>query len=402
MSAEWAKDFQVLTSKTHTEQAIWWLNGFWKKGASEYVEEIWKITHQFLALDLGKPVLYGGKMPDFKENCDLDELNSHRVLEALGETMTVVALRKRLQALDIDNNKRMAISEYLLDKYKKTPLELVRSPQGDVDPVLLAAAVKACDEAGAALDQSSADAEAAAIALRESQKAAADAARAKAEADQTAAQAAEAKAHADDEAGKAARALAAAQAAENIVRAAEAELQAAIDEISSLEKTKADKIAQAQAVIDDPKTSAMKRGVAVQERDSTKAEDPLPLRKAKITQQAALKKVEKARKIAEEETAKAAAAKKVSDDAADAAAKAKHEADEAADAAAAAKQAAEEAAEAAAAAKERADEAKEAAQRALEAAEQALTDLKAKGGEAPMGKLWWMDRVLKEKKKFMK
>lgn len=316
--------------------------------------------------------------------------------------MTVVALRKRLQALDIDNNKRMAISEYLLDKYKKTPLELVRSPQGSVDPVLLAAAIKACDDAGVALDQSSADAEAAAVALRESQQAAAEAARAKTEADETAAQAAKAKAHADSEAEKAAQALAAAQAAENTVRAAEAELQAAIDEISNLEKTKANKVAAAQAIIDDPKTSAMKRGVAVQERDSTLAEDPLPLRKAKITQQAALKKVEKARKIAEEETAKAAEAKRVSDEAAAAAAKAKHEADEAANAAAAAKQAAEEAAEAAAAAKVRADEAKVAAQRAFEAAEKALADLKAKGGEAPMGKLWWLDRVLKEKKKFMK
>ena len=38
------------------------------------------------------------------------------------------------------------------------------------------------------------------------------------------------------------------------------------------------------------------------------AEDPLPLKKAKITQNAALKKVTKARKIAEEETDAAATA----------------------------------------------------------------------------------------------
>jgi len=402
MSADWAEDFRALTSKTHTNQAIWWLNGFWKKGAEQYAETIWNITHQFLALDLGKPLLYGGKMPDFKESADLDELNSHRVLEALGETMTVVALRKRLQALDIDNNKRMAISEYLLDKYKKTPLELVRSPQGEIDPVLLAAAVKACDEASAALDQASSDAEAAAAALQASKQAAAEAARSKEEADSRAKQAAAAKKQADSDAAKAAETHAAAQSAEATVRAAEAELQSAVDEITRLEEAKRSKIATAQAVIDDPKTSAMKRGVAVQERDSTLAEDPLPLRKAKITQQAALKKVEKARKIAEEETLKAAEAKEKSDTAAAAAALAKQESDDAAEAAAAAKQAADEAAEAAAAAKERADEAKKEAQRALAAAEKALADLKAKGGDAPMGKLWWMDRVLKEKKKYMK
>lgn len=58
----------------------------------------------------------------------------------MGETMTVVALRKRLKELDIDNNKRMAISEYLISKYGKTPHELVSAQQGTVEPEQLAAA----------------------------------------------------------------------------------------------------------------------------------------------------------------------------------------------------------------------------------------------------------------------
>jgi len=326
----WKSEFAELTAKTHTEQGIWWLNGFWKAGAEDYKEDIWTVVHQFIECQIDGPVLYGSKKQEYKEEADLDEFKSHRILEIMGETLTVVALRKRLKELDIDNNNRMAISEYLLDKYKKTPEELVNAPQGDLDPAKLAAAQAACDAAGDALAAAQADAQAAAAAKKAAEVA-----------------------------------LEVAQAAEAEVRAAEAELQAAIAEITRLEEEKAEKIAKCQAIIDSD-AGAVKKGRAVQEKEQTLAEDPLPLRKAKITQQAALRKVEKARKLAEEETAKSAAA-----------------------------------AEAAAAAKEEADRSEKAAEQALQEALAALEELKKKGG-TPMGKIWWMERVLAEKKKFMK
>lgn len=300
----WEAKFSELTSKTHTEQGIWWLNGFWEDGAKQYAEDIWKCVHQFIECQIDGPVLYGSKKQDFKEGCDLDEFKAHRILEIMGETMTVVALRKRLSALDIDNNKRMAISEYLLDKYKKTPAQLVNSPQSDTDPAELKRCQDACEAAGAALD-------AASVALEACQKAEAE------------------------------------------VKQAEAELQASLQEIATLEKAKQDKINACQKIIDDPATGAVKKGKAVQEKEQTLAEDPLPLRKAKITQAAALKRTEKARKVCEEETAKSAAAKK-------------------------------------------------AAEAALKVAEEALQKMKSKGTGSPQGRLWWMERVLTEKKKFTK
>lgn len=352
--------FKEITSLTHSEQGIWWLNGFWEEGAKDYAEEMWRIVHCFIECQIGGPVLYGSKKQEYKEGSDLDELKSHRILELLGETMTVVALRKRLKDLDLDNNKCMAISEYLLDKYKKTPQELCKAPQGDVDPAELAACQAACEAAASALDQAAADAEAAAKALKASQEAAKAAAEAKTNAD---------------------TALASAEKAEAVVKAAEAELQAAIDEIVGLEKAKQDKIDACQKIIDDPSTGTVKKGKAVQEKEQTLAEDPLPLRKAKITQGAALKKVEKARKIAEEETKKAS-------EAAAAAAKAKEDAD---------------AAEVqAAATKEQAEKAKVEAEAALVEAQKQLDELKSKGGGSPQGKLWWMERILTEKKKFTK
>ena len=90
-----------------------------------------------IELDIGKtirPRIRKGKLEQGAEvemGCDLDELNSHRFLEKLGETLTVVAMRKRLKELDIDNNKRLSLTEYLICKYDKDPEELVNAPQGD-------------------------------------------------------------------------------------------------------------------------------------------------------------------------------------------------------------------------------------------------------------------------------
>jgi len=89
-------------------------------------------------------------------------------------------------------------------------------------------------------------------------------------------------------------------------------------------------------------------------------EDPLPLRKAKLTTEAATKKAEKARKAAEEAYAKAETDRKIAEQAV-------HE-----------------------------------AQKKLNEAEAFLQQEMAKGagGETP-GTFWWMDRELQERKKYM-
>lgn len=326
----WQAEFAEITAKTHTEQGIWWLNGFWLDGAEAYKEDIWTMVHQFIEVQTGDKKRYGKRMQDIKEDPDLDEFKSHRILEVMGEVLTVIALRKRLKEMDIDNNKRMSITEYMLSKYEKKPEEVVNCPQGEVEPEKLAAAQAACNAASDALAKSADEAEQAAKA-------------------QTAAEAA----------------LVSSEAAEAAVKAAEVELQASVDEITALEEAKAKLLEKYQKVIDDPAAGAVKKGRAVSEKEQCLSEDPLPLRKAKITQGAALKRVQKARKVAEQETAKSAAA-----------------------------------AVAAAQAREEADAAKIVADTALAEAMAQLDDIKKKGG-TPLGQIWWMERELAEKQKFM-
>jgi len=309
--------FQALTAKTHTEQGIWWLNGFWKE-AESYAESVWEQVHLAIELESGKPKMYGSKVWEVKEGCDLDEFKSHNFLEKLGDVMTVKQLRAHLKELDIDNNNRMSLSEYFLGKYKKTPSDLVSSPQGgEAEAEKLEAAAKAVEVAGAALRE--------ATAQEESSLAAAKLAK-----------------EALDASNKAAT-----------------ELKEAVAALEAEEKALADKKAGFQKKIDDPNMSSMKQNMAKNELAQLNSEDPLPLRKAQITQKAALKKAEKAAKLAAAEKEKADAA-----------------------------------AEAAAASKAKAVE-------AFEEAEKALEDLKKNGDGVARGAVWWLERELTERRKYM-
>jgi len=103
------------------------------------------------------------------------------------------------------------------------------------------------------------------------------------------------------------------------------------------------------------------------------SEDPLPLRKAKLTAEAAAKKTDKANKVAQD----------------------------AKDAAEAARVKAEEAAAIAESDRIKAEEAVTECQEKLQKAEKYLEEQKAKGTGKTEGTFWWLDRQLAEKKKFM-
>jgi len=81
-----------LTKKTHKEQIIWFMNGFWDDHASKDPELLWKWDHKLRSLD-----------PKGVEGNELDEFLIHRFLEFFNEPMTVTemrdSLKKRVQFL---------------------------------------------------------------------------------------------------------------------------------------------------------------------------------------------------------------------------------------------------------------------------------------------------------------
>jgi len=338
--------FKEITSKCYADQCKWFLNGFWDEYQND-AEKIWGFAEKFSELD----------NENKKQGNCLDEFWSHKFLESLGETLTVIQLRDKLRTIDLDGDKHMSIIEYLIFRYNKTCEEIVHAPQG-VDKQQLEEAQRKVDESQAALtallaklEESKAATAAAKAAEQEAKNREAAAKQAAAEAKdredaaKAASDAATAASNAADEEARKSEAAAeesqkkaeAAAAAAAPAKAAEEENRVALEELNKQEEAYNNKIKELEKKSQEG--GVVTRSKAANELAQLKNEDPLPLRKAKITQAAALKKAEKAAaalKAAEEE-AKAAADKAAA--AAAAALEAKNAADlaaqQAADAAAA-------------------------------------------------------------------
>jgi len=223
--------WEELSTKCFKDQAIWALNGFWDIMEKD-AELVWNWCQT-----LGE--LHQDKHAD---GCDLDEFWSHKFLETLGETMTVIEMREKFRKIDADFNKRMSLIEYLMFRYNIEPHAMVTAPQGgDQEQINKAQAM--VDTAQKAVDAMN-------------------------------------------------TALAAAVAAEN-------ENKAALDELRAQEKAFEDKKAALEKTKNDTSIGIVKRNSAANQLDQMLSEDPLPLRKAKINQAAAVKKSERATKAAE-------------------------------------------------------------------------------------------------------
>eukprot|EP00026_Physarum_polycephalum_P014038 Phypoly_transcript_14505.p1 GENE.Phypoly_transcript_14505~~Phypoly_transcript_14505.p1 ORF type:complete len:316 (+),score=114.99 Phypoly_transcript_14505:56-949(+) len=231
-------EFSKLTRKKYADQAKWFLNGFWRAGAEENAEQIWEYTQKFISLD-----------PKKGEGNELDEFWSHKFLETFGETLTIVDLREQLKRIDVDVNRKMALLEYLLFRFKKSVKQCVEAPQGGNEELLAAAQAKLNAVQNALIEQQAA--------------------------------------------------LEAQKAQEEKVKKAEVELKAAVEDLKRQEEEYQNKIRTLEKQANDTSGSMVARNKAANELAQVKSEDPLPLRKAKITQEAALKKTEKERKAAE-------------------------------------------------------------------------------------------------------
>jgi len=266
-----------LCAKPHKEQAVWFLNAFWKSFASNEAEKVWTYMHKFAALDPQHPSA-------------VDEFSAHRFLEQVQETLTVHAMRDRLRATGAigptDHPKLVPFTHYLLWKYSVDWHTLVNASQGD-NQEEVARAQRMLEDAQAAVE----------------------------EARRTASEAAE----------------------------REAELAAALAELHAQENAynaKTEDLKRKSETLE----GVVARNKAKNELAQHTGEDPLPLRRAKITTEAATKRAERARAAAEAALA--------------------------------------------------------AAEKMLVDAQEYLDEVKSKPGSA-QGALWWIDRELHEAKAYL-
>jgi len=185
-------------------------------------------------------------LQDKEEGCGLDEMMAHKFLEEFKETLTVRELRAKLRSVgaigETERPKTVPLTHYLVFRYGYDWHILVNATQGD-NQEELQKAQKMLDEVNKALKNAE-------------------------------------------------------EAAKN-ARIAENELQAALKALHKEEEEYNGKIADAQKRSESG--GVVSRNKAKAELAQLQAEDPLPLRRAKITTEAAVKKAEKT-KIAAEQT----------------------------------------------------------------------------------------------------
>jgi len=238
---------------------------------------------------------------------------AHRFLELIKSTLTVREMREGLRAVGITKVKHVPLVNFLIFKYKVDWHKLVNASQGDNQEE-----------------------------VEQAQKMLDDVMKAFEEVKNTAAAAKKAEVDAVN--------------AENAARQAKAELEEALKALQAEEEAYNKKKAELEKKSQEG--GVVSRNKAANELAQLLAEDPLPLRRAKITQEAAVKKADR--------TAQAAAAAVVA------------------------------AKEARIAAEKAVDE----ASKQVAEAEAYLQEVKSKPGSAA-GALWWIDRELHEQKKYL-
>jgi len=295
-----------LCSKTYKEQAIWFLNAFWDPLGQKEAENFWSYVIKCGEFDVEKHA----------EGSGLDEVCAHRFLEKIGETLTVTALRDKLRKSGAINEKEkfrlVPLTHYLLFKYN-VEFKVLVNTKGDNTAEI--------NEALRLLEQVN-------LAFKES----------------------------DAQAKIARDAEAAAREKEAPFKASQEEVAAAVADVKGKEDERTRRTEDLKKRSEEG--TVVQQSKAKAELAQHLAQDPLPLSKAKITLEAALKKAEKARAPFE-----------------------------------AATRAAEEA-------RRHAEAALDETQKRVDEAEAYLEECQKKPG-SPHGAIWWLERELHERKAYL-
>merc|ERR1712232_784913 len=350
-----------ICKKTYKEQAVWFLNCFWEDFAEKEAETLWKYVETNEKLDL----------ENHEEGCGLDEMKAHVFLEKFDETLTVREMRAKLRSTgaigESERPKLVPLTHYLLYKYNadwrllvdegrqgdnKEELEKAEQLLAEVTELFKQSEARAAEartalNAAVSAENQAKEREAAAVArendavarendAKESEAAAvareneAVAQENEAVARENDAKAAEKAAQARDIEAKESHAksqekeavakkdAAAAVERESEAKAAQSELEEALAALKAEEdafnKKKADLEKKSQ------EGGVVSRNKAANELAQLLSEDPLPLRRAKITAEAAVKRAEKtanaaasARKSAEDSATEASNARQESE-----------------------------------------------------------------------------------------
>jgi len=158
-------EFEKVCGLKYQDQAKYFLNAFWTEVGS-HGNLIFDQWQKFIELDKQQwnALPEGKKSEVWVEGNALDEFWSHKLLENIGKTLSVVQFRQEFKKIDANVDKKMGIVEFLLWEHNQTVKELLLRPQGSGDGSEIAKAQALLDE----VSKSFAEAEKKETGLRES------------------------------------------------------------------------------------------------------------------------------------------------------------------------------------------------------------------------------------------
>eukprot|EP01083_Nonionella_stella_P126980 384587_1 len=125
---------ETITKLNYKEQGIFFLNAYWKEHGETESEKVWGYVQTAEECDKNNG----------SNGHSMDEFEAHQFLERYGKPLTVIAMRKELRKIDVDDDHKMALLEYFVYHYDLDIDTLMTRPQG---------VNKALEDAEAALNQ---------------------------------------------------------------------------------------------------------------------------------------------------------------------------------------------------------------------------------------------------------
>ena len=102
---------------------VWMLNGFWNEISKE-AESLWSWVKLFAELDNHSKVPRGAK------GSELDQVLAAKFLEQTEQTLTAKQRKEALREIDVNNDGKMALVEYLLYRFGMTADQVANAKQG--------------------------------------------------------------------------------------------------------------------------------------------------------------------------------------------------------------------------------------------------------------------------------
>merc|ERR1719394_191628 len=116
---------EVTRGMNYQQQGAFFLNAYWREYSAD-AETIWEYSLAMAALD---------QKDGADGNC-LDEHNARRFMQDLGMAMARQAYLDAMRQIDVNNDRKMSLLEFLLFKYGLSPADLVARPQDGMTDAL--------------------------------------------------------------------------------------------------------------------------------------------------------------------------------------------------------------------------------------------------------------------------